>query len=269
MKKAFKKLAQSLLPAPIFTKIASVRSRNYQSALLERLGLFSIAQTLVERFGTRVLHGPFGGMDYPRASLLNRHGAVKLLGCYEAELHPFLTEIIGKSADYEGFVDIGCAEGYYAVGLARATGKKVVAFDTEPREIAFCEEMARLNGVSELVETRNWCDAAFLRGLAGKRQFVLSDCEGFELELFDAETVLALGKCDLIIELHTGAAPDIVKIVSKRFAASHYCELVRAQKRAADFAELEALDESERAKAVDEFRVNGMTWALLRAKSGS
>ena len=267
MKKALKKLAQSLLPAPIFTKIASVRSRNYQSAMLERLGLFSIARKLVERFGTRVLHGPFEGMEYPRESLLNRHGAVKLLGCYEAELHPFLQEIIEKLANYQGFVDIGCAEGYYAVGLARATEKRVIAFDTEPREIAFCEEMARLNGVSNLLETRNWCDATFLRSLKGQRWFILSDCEGFELELFDAETILALEKCDLIIELHTGAAPNIAEIIEARFAASHHCELVRAQKRAADFEELNILDESERAKAVDEFRVNGMTWALLRAKT--
>lgn len=267
MKKALKKLAQSLLPAPLFTKIASVRSRNYQSALLEKLGLFRIAREMVEAHGTRVLHGPFAGMEYPRESLLVRHGAVKLLGCYEAELHPFVREIIGNASQFQGCADIGCAEGYYAVGLARAMEKRVIAFDTEPREIAFCEEMARLNKVEKWVETRSWCDSAYLQTLAGARWFVLSDCEGFELQLFDEKTIPALAKCDLIIELHTKADANIETILSQRFQASHRVEVARAGKRAPNFEELKTLAEADRSKAVDEMRDNGNSWLLLRAKA--
>jgi hypothetical protein len=38
----------------------------------------------------------------------------KLLGTYESELHPVLHEILIKP--YELIVDVGSAEGYYAIG---------------------------------------------------------------------------------------------------------------------------------------------------------
>jgi hypothetical protein len=40
----------------------------------------------------------------------------KLLGCYEAELHGVIACALNTT--YDTIIDIGCAEGYYAVGLA-------------------------------------------------------------------------------------------------------------------------------------------------------
>jgi 2-polyprenyl-3-methyl-5-hydroxy-6-metoxy-1,4-benzoquinol methylase len=88
-----------------------------------------ITRAIVKRHGLVVLDGPFAGMRYvPQAagsSLLP-----KLLGCYEAELHPTLTSVF--SLNYRQVVDVGCAEGYYAVGLAtRILEARVFAFDTD------------------------------------------------------------------------------------------------------------------------------------------
>ena len=41
----------------------------------------------------------------------------KLLCCYEAELHPAIERAAARNPQL--IVTIGCAEGYYAVGMAR------------------------------------------------------------------------------------------------------------------------------------------------------
>src|SRR5918997_1281919 len=65
--------------------------------------------------------GPFRGMRYsPRLTasdtLLSHTLLPKLVGCYEVELHDTLAAVFKRK--YRQVINIGCAEGYYAVGLA-------------------------------------------------------------------------------------------------------------------------------------------------------
>src|SRR6478672_6897407 len=66
--------------------------------------------------GLVVQHGPFKGMKYPGVNSVGSALIPKLLGSYERELHPLIDSIC--AGQYDQVVDIGCAEGYYAVGLA-------------------------------------------------------------------------------------------------------------------------------------------------------
>jgi FkbM family methyltransferase len=50
-------------------------------------------------------------------------------------------------------IDIGSAEGYFAIGIARL-GKRVIAFDADPHERRICKVMASLNEVSERLTRR-------------------------------------------------------------------------------------------------------------------
>jgi hypothetical protein len=94
------------------------RARDYERALRESEGLTELARRFVDNQGTTVLHGPFAGLMYPRDLLLAQADApiAKLLGTYEQELHPVFEEVIAKQP--RTIIDIGAAEGYYAVGLA-------------------------------------------------------------------------------------------------------------------------------------------------------
>ena len=74
------------------------------------------AALFLRHYGTRVLQGPFAGMNYLNRSH-NSEFVPKLLGSYEAELSEVLEQIIAH--DYRLIVDVGFAERYYAVGLAR------------------------------------------------------------------------------------------------------------------------------------------------------
>lgn len=266
IKKAIKNLAGQILPDQLFTKIISIRSRNFQYNFLKKHGLIDITKKLIERYGVNVIHGPFAGMKYPRKSLISRHGTPKLLGSYEQELHPVIMKVIANAQQYEFFIDIGCAEGYYAVGLALKTGKKVYAFDTEPRELGFCFEMAKLNQVDTKVILQNWCDSEYLQGLNNKRCFIVSDCEGCEAKLFEDETIKCLKNCDLLIELHDINEIKMSELIGKRFKDSHDIKLISAESRKAEqYEELTFLGESA-STALSEYRLSNQKWMYLEAK---
>ena len=82
-----------------------------------------LANTLASKGQGVVAAGPFAGMSYPvQASEGGR--APRLLGAYEASLHPVIETVIARA--YRQVLDIGCAEGYYAVGLARRIPDTIV-----------------------------------------------------------------------------------------------------------------------------------------------
>lgn len=221
MNRYLKKAVQILLPQRAFVTIQSIRSRNYQMRLHREWGVAQATQEMVDVHGLTVMGGPFRGMRYPRRSLLNRDGIPLLFGTYELELQPVIEEIVLQT--YDRIVDIGSAEGYYAVGLALRTQTPIYAFDCEPRERRYLRQMARLNQVSDLIHTGPWCDFQILSDLVNRRRcLVISDCEGFEFDLFNDESVALLRKSDLIIELHEfGPELKLRNELIKRFQATH------------------------------------------------
>lgn len=184
-------------------------------------GVTQATQEMIDTCGLTVLDGPFRGMRYPRRSLLDRDGISLLFGTYELELKPVIEEVALKK--YDRIIDIGSAEGYYAVGLALRTKTPIFAFDCEPRERRYLRQMAQLNGVTDIVRTGSWCNLEILSKLVSSRRcLVISDCEGFEFELFNDESVAFLERSDLIIEFHEfGAEVKLRNELSKRFQATH------------------------------------------------
>jgi len=81
----------------------------------------------------------------------------KLLGIYEREL----TECIEEACrlKFPVIIDIGAAEGYYAIGLAiRNPQAKIIAFEMEERGRAALKEMAKLNNVESRLEVHGRCE---------------------------------------------------------------------------------------------------------------
>src|ERR1041385_2176536 len=108
------------------------------------------------RTGNRVRLGPFAGMHYVSNSVGSAY-LPKLLGIYEREL----TEVLEtECARQPGLiVDIGAAEGYYAVGLAlRNPAARIIAFEQNPQgQVALCK-MAILNGVADRLQIHGRCE---------------------------------------------------------------------------------------------------------------
>jgi hypothetical protein len=270
MRATAKQMVKEFLPDQLSVAIQSILSRNFQVRQMKGTpGYLETLTSLTEKYGYSVLHGPFQGLTYPRRSLLSRAGIPRLLGTYESELHPIIRSI--TPGQYDRIIDIGSAEGYYAVGLARQTGAVVYAFDTEYRERAFCREMARLNGVSPKVKISSWCNQEVLKRVVSGRCLIMCDCEGYETELFTGEVIDRLRDTDLIVELHEPNADYTARTTEqsllKRFMGSHGSELLTFSKGTYDPAfvrELSILGSGPE-RFVRENRAAGQRWVYLKA----
>jgi len=223
-----------------------------------------LKQGIVKRYGLVVLAGPFAGMLYVAEEAGN--SLPKLLGSYEAELHQWVTTII--NADYGKIINVGCAEGYYAVGFAlKVPETRVFAFDIDPRARQLCEKMAKMNGVSERVVVRGECNWQRLDALLDDRSLVICDCEGCELALLDPGQVPNLRVSDVLVELHNFVDRSISPTIISRFADTHDISLVSSLERdPATYPALETFNDWDRHVAVAEFRPEQMQWAFMRAK---
>jgi len=212
-----------------------------------------------------VQHGPFVGMRLIDESSWGVDGniAPKLLGVYEKELHDIFIKVAQRR--YGAIVDVGSAEGFYAVGLARMfPGVPVYAYDADPVALALTKRAAEANGVSAQVTLRGFCDPAALGNLAHADGplLVLSDCEGYEMTLFDSEdTRSALRTSDLVIECHDLLVPKCTEKLVEIMEGTHRVTVIRAGGRdpnAFDF--LAELSDSDRWQAVNEYRAYRMNW---------
>lgn len=168
-----------------------------------------------------VRHGPFKGLKYGAEESSGSSLIPKLLGSYENELHPWLETVADRQ--YGTVIDIGCAEGYYAVGLARLLPQaRVLAYDTNPAAQASCRRLAQLNGVAERLTLGAFCDPATLRALdLSERTLIICDCEGYEASLFDRETAEHLRRADLMIECHDLQGVPITRTLIEAFENTH------------------------------------------------
>jgi hypothetical protein len=249
--KNIKTVARTLFPESLLQRLLAIRSRRYQVRFLRQQGLLHTALRYVERNGCTVRYGPFAGTIYPREAALNRHSIPKLLGTYEQELHGII-ETIGKRK-YDLIIDIGSAEGYYAVGLARLLSTRVLSYEPEPIERAHCEETARLNGVESLIEFKDMFRPSDIRLFRGMSVLCVCDCEGFEAEIFNVNTIQDATKWDLLIELHGDAVKKLTSL-----AWTQKTTLIDSVNRVGNYEELAGI--GDQMKLLSEYRNGPQTW---------
>jgi len=171
-----------------------------------------------------VQSGPFAGVWLSRAQAWES-GALSpmLLGCHEEELHPALEEQIARLEKLENpkVVNVGCAEGYYAVGLAKRLPKAMVwAIDILEEALEITAECAAANGVNLIIKDN--MDNAF-----AAPDLVVMDCEGHEVSYLDLEVFPALRQATVIVEVHNlRDFPRADEIIIDRFHETHSIENV-------------------------------------------
>lgn len=263
MKTVIKSLAQRILPAPLFGQLTAMSARRFIEHVERQKGLDVLTNRYVAACGRTVAGGPFQGMVYSPLSD-HRHIAARLLGCYEKEIAGSVERCC--QTPYTQVIDVGCAEGYYAVGFARGIpGAQVTAFDTDPWARRVCGELAALNGVAQRVSVQGFCSPELLQQTIGSgRVLVVLDCEGYEAILLDLERVPKLRECDLIVELHD-APPGPDHPLVARFRATHHVELFHSAPRTvADAPPLEQFSDTEKLQMMDEMRHAWQGWAVFR-----
>ena len=215
-----------------------------------------------------VQSGPFRGLTMLRHSSWGAgEFSPKLLGCYEAELIPFVVEAIAKK--FPQVINVGCAEGYYAVGLARRMPEsRIIAYDISEAAQAVCQANAKVNRTADRVEVRGTCTHETLaKDLAGGvPTFLVMDCEGAEMHLLDPEKV-PLEHCDILLECHDLFNPAITPTLIRRLEATHAIERIEEGPRNPNSPILNKQDSVNRWLAVCEFRMGPQHWLMFRAKA--
>jgi len=217
--------------------------------------------------------GPFEGMRYATMQATCSAILPKLLGTYELELAPAIDRILQQS--YECVVDVGCAEGYYAVGFAwRFPQTSVVAFDIDPIARELCQLNAAANGRSNQVSIQGAATPSDVADLCrGRRTLIVCDCEGYELDLFPAIPTADLLQSDLLIETHDFIHQGVHELLLQRFAATHEVHEFhsiddRQKARTYQTSWTSGMDEELRELVFAEGRPVIMRWLLLISRSG-
>ena len=263
------KLVKPIVKAGAFLKwkrdqVDAGRSKKQEDSLeIEATNIFrSLFKDLT------VLHGPFKGMKYPAFEAVASGLYPKLIGSYERELSGVIE--MACRQEYSEIVDIGCAEGYYAVGCSmRMPAAKVFAYDPSDKARSLCAEMARLNKVYDKIDIRSACTAEELASFHfTKRGLVICDCEGYEFELFNEKNVRNLAKCDLIIETHDFLKPNISSKLRTLFSNTHEITVVKSitdEEKVASYHYAESSDLDGLLKKIlfKEGRPGIMEWLLL------
>jgi hypothetical protein len=235
------------------------------------LSQVSLSALVRERTGMRVAGGCFAGMSYVEGSVGSTF-LPKLLGTYERELVPVIEEILRRR--FEDVIDIGAAEGYYAVGLARALpGARVYAYEMTERGRALLAEMAKANGVADRVLIRGKCEVADLRDCLppSARPLVVCDVEGYEGTLLDVESVPYLKYSFVLVEIHDTLEPGVGQLLKARFQPTHEIrEICREDRDAADFPfrtfYTRLLPRRVLLNPLREWRPEGVNWFWMRPR---
>jgi hypothetical protein len=168
-----------------------------------------------------VAGGPFAGMRYPTRPLVTAL-LPKLAGTYELELQPAIEEMLARVPDR--LIDVGSADGYYAVGTARR-GVPVVAFESRRSGRYLCSRLAGCNGVR--VEQRRRASAAALEhALAVDHPALICDIDGGERSLLDPAAVPALRRTHAIVETHDEWDAGVTDELTRRFEPTHVVERI-------------------------------------------
>jgi predicted O-methyltransferase YrrM len=162
------------------------------------------------------------------------------LGTYELEIRAAVEEAIDYRPDV--VINLGAAEGFYAVGLARALpDANVIAYEAGEPFHTLIRRLAERNHVGQRCEIRG---LATLKQLEtdlspARRPLVVCDVDGAEMLLLNPNAVPSLRRAAILVELHDAlTGQPIAAEIRRRFAATHdIAEFTSRARTAADLPE--------------------------------
>lgn len=217
----------------------------------------------------RVGYGPFAGMQISPVAWWDQTDlASKILGFYELEVLNVLSQV--DRSRYRFFVDLGAADGYYAIGALRAgLFQKAFCFEMSERGREVVRANAALNDVSESVAVFGYADARFYESLPEVQlsaAVILIDIEGGEFDLLTDELLARLKNAMLVIELHEFMVDDgavkLQALVDRLKRVYRLRWLTTGARDLSAFESLGALNDTDRWLLCSESRTQRMKWVV-------
>lgn len=227
---------------------------------------------LEKRYNHTIAYGPFKGMSLSEDVWWSKNDRItQTLGVYEEHVLDKL--IYFSSQGSKRFIDIGAADGYFAIGMAFS--KKytdVHIFEIEPRGRERIRENAALNLCTDMINVYGEANFYSLKNLINKKfkSTILIDIEGAEYDLLNNEVLSLLAGNYCICELHPWLVSNGYKLQNDlldRASKLFNVELMfRASYAPNLFPEFDDLSDEERLIAVGEGRDKNMQWLVLTPK---
>jgi hypothetical protein len=230
-----------------------------------------LTRFVMERSQRIVQNGPFRGMRYTDGSVGSAY-IPKLIGTYERELSAIVEQVCTRNS--ATIIDIGAAEGYYAIGFARRLpDAKIIAYELKPEGREKIAEMALLNDVSTQVDIRGQCNEIEFAELLANHPTALYflDVEGFEENLLTPSMLPNMRLATFIIETHDFIVPGITHKLVDMFSGTHAITRISSEPRESsdllwNSLATRILPSREILWAVSEHRPAGMGWLYLVPK---
>lgn len=265
MKKAVKDALR-----PFFSRVKKVsrilRGKHKPNYVMRRRR--EVGARIAALFDHTVRYGPFKGLRLGPTLWGVDMGAM-LFGLYEQEL---LKELQALPPTRRTFIDVGGANGYYAIGmLVGGLADYCYCFERSEKARQIIADNAALNQVAPRVRILGSAEKGFHRQIDPEHRLdqcvLFIDIEGGEFELLDESVFEAFRGAVVFIELHEWFYPDGAQRLSRLRAAAerHFSirELTTTSRDLSVFPELTLFNDDDRWVLVSEGRGQRMTWWRL------
>ena len=222
-----------------------------------------IVQRLVDQYGANVITGPFAGMKMLTEYDLSHSAHLpKLIGCYEEEIHAAIYSTFLRMPSC--VINIGSADGYYAVGYALRIKSEVYAFEGNETLNQQCQKLATINGVVNLIEYCGEANSSTLNAVIKPHSLLVVDCEGCEVQLLTGH-IENLANATIIVETHDHISPSSTSDIQTLFHDTHdVYAFVSHDRDSAKYPFLSVLSADHVEIALNEYRHGlKMTWLYL------
>lgn len=227
---------------------------------------YSLVYEISKRTDGRVVQGPFTGMK-----ILNQakwgDGDIggKLLGTYESELFPSIEKSIKMNPDV--VVNVGCAEGYFGIGIGMRTNARTILVDIEADVLKNAEDNALANSFTNFELSTESSKESLKKFLQkGLNPFLFMDCEGYEFDLLSIDDVPELKNTIIIVESHDCFRPGLTEILKERFVSTHNVEIISQGNKNPYHPIIADFDDAKKLLLTCEFRPSTMNWLFMTPK---
>ena len=219
-------------------------------------------------YNNTVQQGPFKGMVMNEDQFWGQgDSSSKILGLYEKEIQDLIVSI-QKDKKYSTFVDIGGADGFFAIGsLVNNLFKKCEVFEISKKGRISIQKNSKQNNVYDSIRIHDKASKASLTKIDNiNNSLILCDIEGGEYELFDEKLIKKIYPSDIIIEIHKNKENSLVNF-EKRFTKIYSITKITQEPRSLkNFKELENINDNNRALITSEGRSCVQEWWHLSPK---
>lgn len=250
----------------IWFLIRIFRNKSVRAAALNWMRL-DLNKTITNKKGSIVRFGLFKNLQLDESSGWDESGSTlqKILGIYEQEI----LETLETLGNFDTFVNIGAADGYYGFGLLHANLCKNVIF-FEKDQVSRDRIALRAENFQTKVQvfgeaTQDTLTKVFQEKNYG-RTLVLMDIEGGEFNLLNYPAIHSFMEAIIIVEIHDFLEPNFDKQELERRLDSHFkiTKIYNRTRRLPDDSQLNSLHDNEKWLLISEGRITSMEWWVLR-----